>query len=104
MTKMLWKSAVVNLAHELQNESPSLAGLILCTDVLTEDEQKVTLMVGNKFNQKMLSSDRATQKLLSAAAKVGLEPKTLQFLTMEECEQKIPQKEEIIHEVWENLT
>ncbi len=90
-------------ANELKKTNPSLASLILCAEVLTEDEKKLTLVIGNSFHQRILSGTQATKQLLEAAIKVGLPEKRLEFLTAAECEKEIVSKETVIQEVWENL-
>ena len=88
-------------ANELKKTNPSLANLILCAEVLAEDEKKLTLVVGNGFHQRILSG--ALIQLSGAAMRVGLPEKRLEFLTAAECEKDIPSKEMVIQEVWENL-
>ncbi|MDO5561284.1 MAG: hypothetical protein Q4G02_00720 [bacterium] len=96
-----WRQSIFSWANELKKNSPSLASLILCADIITEDDQQLTLMVGSNFNKEILV--RANQQLLLAASKVGLLPKQLNFLAASECEKKLPPREAVIQEVWENL-
>lgn len=98
----LGKSVLI-WANELKKTNPSLASLILCAEVLAEDEKKLTLVVGNDFHQRILSGAQASMQLLNAAMRVGLPEKSLEFLTAAECEKDIPSKEVVIQEVWENL-
>ncbi len=95
--------SVLIWANELKKTNPSLASLILCAEVLAEDEKKLTLVVNNDFHQRILSGAQASIQLLNAALKAGLPEKRLEFLTAAECEQEIPSKEVVIQEVWENL-
>ena len=96
-----WRQSMFLWANEIKKMSPSLASLILCADIIDEDEQKLILMIGSNFNKEMLT--RANQQLLTAAGKVGLLPKQLVFLAASDCAQKLPPREAVIQEVWDNL-